>query len=45
MPVNQSRGKQSDHVLHFTNNGFHKAQISTLFHMGLIIPRSYDAIL
>lgn len=38
--MNQSRRKQSEHILHFTNNEFHKAHISTLFHMGLIIPKS-----
>lgn len=38
--MNRSGGKRSDHALYFTNNEFQKAQISTLFHTGLIIPRS-----
>lgn len=43
--MNTSGGKQSDHILYFTNNEFQKAQISTLFRTGLIIPRLHTAIL
>lgn len=43
--MNRSGGKGSDPVLYYTNNEFQKAKISTLFHTGLIIPRSHIAIL